>query len=171
MRTVARAAGIFAKGGREQDSVYALRQAMPVGEVAGKFIVGATAQHKLNLVVRRQGLEIFGVEGVGLSRIWTLHVHDLDDFGGNPLQWPLSAGFEEHSIFSFQKLAHQRQQFPLLEHGFAAGDFHQPAVGTKLLHFVPHLLGSHFPSALKRVLTVAPRAAEIAAGEADEDAR
>ena len=61
-------------------------------------------------------------------------------------------------------------EFALLQHGLAAGDFDQAAAGRQALDLGEDLVLRHFAAAGEGVLGVAPGAAEIASGEAHEDA-
>ena len=70
------------------------------------------------------------MKSVGLARVRTFYIHDLDDPAGHALERTLAAGLEQNSVARIQKTLHQRDKFALLQHGFAAGDFHQSAAGT-----------------------------------------
>src|SRR4029077_15535931 len=92
MRGIASSTRIFAKGRGENSRVHPSAQLMTSHEVASEFVVRAITQHKLDFILRIERFEVFHVEGVGLARIWTLYVHDLNHTLGHPLQWPLAAG-------------------------------------------------------------------------------
>ena len=51
MRSIAGAAGIFAESGRKQNRIHLLREIVPPNEFSREFVVGAVAQHELNLIV------------------------------------------------------------------------------------------------------------------------
>src|SRR5208337_4862913 len=98
VRTVSRSRGIFAESRREQYGVHALCQVVLPGEVAGKHIVGTAGEHELYLVTRCKRCQVFEKKSVGLSRSWTLDIHDLDDFRGDPHQRPFPAGLQQYTI-------------------------------------------------------------------------
>src|SRR3954471_5743706 len=114
---------------------------------------------------------MFEAKRVTLTGVRTLYIHNLQHSYRNPLQWPLSACFEKHFVASLKHSMHQRNQLTLLQHRLAARDLNQPRSWAEVLNFVEDLLGSHFLAAVKTVFGVAPRAAQIATGQAHEYAR
>ena len=102
------------------------------------------------------------------TRIGTLYVDDFDDTGGNTLQWPLSAGFEQYRIAAVEQTLHQGDDLALLQHRLAAGDLDE-ATGAQARDLIQHLVDGHFAAALECVLAVAPRAAQVAPSQAHED--
>src|SRR5262249_51429601 len=130
----------------------------------------AIAQHELDFVLGAQRLQVLHVKSVGLARIRALHIDNLDDILGHSLERSLAAGLDQHRVALAQQALHQQHYFPLLQHRFAARNLHQ-AAAAQALDFFGNLFHRHAMSAGERVLAVAPRATEVAASQADEDAR
>src|SRR5579863_2913664 len=86
------------------------------------------------------------------------------------MQRALSTGFEQYGITIVQKTLHQGHDFPLLQHRFAAGDLDQSA-RTQHLDLCGGFFHGHAMTAGESVFAVAPRATQIASGEAHEHAR
>src|SRR5579863_618750 len=160
MGTVTSAGCFFAECRRKKDCVHPLRQIVFTNEVASEGIVDAVADYEFNFIVGRERCQIVDKKSVGRPRVRTLHVYDLDDSGWNPRQGALSAGLEKDLVFILEKIFHERQQLTLLEHGFAAGDFHQTTVWAETVHFDGDFFRGHFPSAMEGVFTIAPGAAQ-----------
>src|SRR5438132_14382637 len=116
-------------------------------------------------------LQIFELESIGLARVGAFHVNNFDYTRGNMLQWPFPTGFQQNLVAGVQEMSHQWDDLALLEHRFATRDFDQSAAGTELFNLTADLLDGHLAAAIKTVFTVAPRATQVAAGQANEDAR
>src|SRR5260221_1922384 len=142
-----------------------------MSELPCKFIVGAAAQHELDFVVRAEYLKVLHAKRIAFAGIRALHIDNLDDIGRNPLQWPLSAGLKQNLVTIVQKALHQGNDFPLLQHRLAASDLDQATARTKPRDLVEHLFDGHFLATLERVLTLAPRATQVAPRQTHEDAR
>ena len=59
MRGIAAAGSVLAKGRREDHGADFFVEPMMASEVAGKLVVFAARNNKLNFVVRRKGMEVF----------------------------------------------------------------------------------------------------------------
>ncbi len=119
-----------------------LGQAVTQDEVAREFIVRAVSQDELEFIVRPQRLQILECESIGFARVRTLYVDDLDNLLRNARQWAFAAGLEQNLIVGIQKMLHQRDDFALLQHGFAAGDLDEPAARTQTGHFAEHFFAA-----------------------------
>ena len=89
-------------------------------------------------------LQILNRECVGLAGVRAFHIDNLDDFFWHPRQRPFAAGFEQDLVVGVQKLFHQRDNIALLQHGFAAGDFDEAALGAQASYFAEYFLRDSF---------------------------
>ena len=79
------------------------------------------------------------------------------------------AGFEQHRLARVEQSLHQRIDV-LLQQRLAAGNLDQSDTRTPSTSR-DDLVERHLPAFVKRVRRVAPRAAQVARGQAHEDAR
>ena len=147
----------------------ALCQFVIQDKVAGEFVVGAVCQDELDFVVWLERFQILECEGVWFAGVRTLHVDDLDDLFRDPRQDSFAAGLEQHLIASVQEVLHQRDDFPLLQHGLAARDLDQ-STGAQAGDFAEHFLQRHLFPAVETELAVTPGAAQVASGQTHENA-
>src|SRR5206468_4669425 len=131
------------------------------------LVVAAVLDHELHLVVAGEALEIAPVVPAGFAAPGTLHVDNLHHLGRDPRDRPVAPGFEHHRPAAREQPLHQRIHL-FLEQRFAAGDLHQPAAVS--IHRVHDIVHRQLSAFMERIWGIAPRAAEIAGGEADEDA-
>ena len=80
----------------------------------------------------------------------------------------MPAGFEQHRAAAVEQTLHQRIDI-VLEQRLAAGDLDELA--AVLLDLMHDLVERPLATLVKRVGSVAPRTAEVACGQPDEDAR
>ena len=144
------------------------REVVARDDVARVLVVLAILDDELHLVVRAQPVEVAPVVPLGLAAARALHVENGDDLGGHALGAAVSAGLEQHRAAALEQRLHQRVHV-LLQQRLAAGDLDERTV-------VPLDLGEHcrqrtLVAFVERVRRVAPRAAQVARGEPDEDAR
>ena len=57
-------------------------------------------------------------------------------------QRTFAASLQENRVADIQQALHQRHHLAFLQHGFAACDFYQPAIGTQLFHFFDYFFGT-----------------------------
>jgi len=144
---------------------------MPADEIASEFVIGAIGEDELDFVVGVEGFEIRLAKTIRGAGMRALYVHNLHDFRGNFVQWSLAAGLEQNFEAASHQALHQGHDFTFLQHGFAAGDFDQFAIGrAKSLDFGLNVFCGHFLAAGEGVLAVAPGAAQIAGCQPNEDA-
>jgi len=139
-------------------------------EVACEFIVCAIGEDELDFVVGGKGFEVFDTEGIGGGGgTGTFHVDDLVDGAGHGCERLFAAGFDHEGVVLREETVHEREEFAGLQHRLAAGELDE-AAGGEGFDLREDFVGSEGFAAGEGVLGVAPGAAEIAAGEADEDA-
>ena len=92
----------------------------------------------------------------------------MDGFG-DEIEGALAAGLHHEGVAAGEKDVHERQEFAGVEHGFTAGELDEPAGGEGFDLGQDFFMGEGL-AAGEGVLGVTPGTAEIAAGEADEDA-
>jgi len=162
--------GVLEEGGGEKDFAAAGGEAVGVDEVAGELVVGAIGEDELDFVVGGEGVEVFYAKGVGGGAgAGTLYVDDFVNGFGNGFQGLLTAGFDHENVISLEKAFHEGDEFAGLEHGFAAGELDE-AAGLEGFDLRDDFVGGEGFAAGEGVLGITPGAAEVAAGEADEDA-
>src|SRR6266849_5989160 len=142
---------------------------MLTGEVAGKLIVLAMGKDKLHFVIVTQRSQITLTKAATLARSRALHVNDLVHRLRHVLQRTLTAGLNQQSVSASQETLHHGDEFALLQHRLAAGKLNEPG-RRQPRDLLLNVFHRHFSSAVKRVLTIAPCAAEIAGGQPDENA-
>jgi len=168
VRSAAVAAGLLAESRRKQNGVHPLSQLIARSKIARELIVCAVAQHKLDLVMGMERIEVLHVEGIGLAGVGAFDIHNLDHASRHMPQRALAARFQQDGVAFIEQTQHERNKFALLEHRFAAGDFCHASAGAQLLDFFKHFLRRHAVAAGKGVFAVAPRATEVAPREAHE---
>jgi len=166
----ASACGSLAKGGREDQSGGVGIQAVGANEVTGVLVILARGEDELELVAGGEGGEVFRTEAQMLAAGGTFDIDNFVNLAGNEFEGTLAAGFEQHSEVEGEKLMHEGDQLALLQHGLSTGDFDEAAAGREALNFKEQLRGGDFTAAGEGVLGVTPGTAEIASGEAHEDA-
>src|SRR6266478_711787 len=144
---------------------------MPPNEITRKLVVRAIAQHELDLIVGPERLQILDRKSIGLARVGTLHVHDLDDLHWHTRQGSLAAGLKQNLVAAVEQLLHKRNHFLLLQHRFAARDLDESTTRAQGNHLVEDFFPAHFAPAVETEFAVAPGAAKIASGQTHEDAR
>ena len=87
------------------------------------------------------------------------------DFG----EWAFAAGFDHEGVASVEQALHEGEEFFGLQHGFAAGELDEFARGESFDLVYDFVFGEELATG-EGVLGVAPGAAEVTSGEADEDA-
>ena len=166
----AKVGGIFQEGGGEEDLSAAVGEAVGADEVAGELVVGAIGEDELDLIIRGEGVEVFEAEGVGGGAgAGAFDVDDLVDGAGDVCEGLFAAGLDHEGVVVGEEAVHEGQKFAGLEHGLAAGELDE-AAGGEGFDLGEHLVGGEGLAAGEGVLGVAPGAAQVAAGEADEDA-
>jgi len=108
---------------------------MQADEFAGVVLVLTGGENELEFVADGEGGEILRTEALMLATAGTLHIHDLVNLGGDECERTLAAGFQQHLVVEGDELAHEGDEFALLQHGLAAGDFYESAGGREALHF------------------------------------
>src|SRR6266404_4978149 len=93
-RCITGAGGLLAERGREQYGIYLPVKMVMRHKFACKLVVSSVAQDKLDLVLAIQPVEVLHVERVGLTRVRTFYIHDLDHPPGHTVQRTLAAGLE-----------------------------------------------------------------------------
>ena len=80
----------------------------------------------------------------------------------------MPTGFEHHRSAGLQQALHQRVDV-FLQQWLTAGDFDERTA----VPFDPghHVVDRHLPALVEGIRSVAPRAPQVAGGQADEDAR
>src|SRR5512142_388875 len=142
---------------------------MPLGDNAPRPVaVSATRDHELDFVVRTQVIDVLPPVLFDFSGAGTFHVED--DFralvDGSDVDRP--GGLDQHFEAVVAEPADEIERL-LLRERLAAGDLDQ--LRSIALHARDDVVERHPLAAGERVLRVAPAAAEVAAGEADEDTR
>src|SRR5882672_10064765 len=154
--------------GREVDRRGARREAVPHDDVAGVLVVRAILDDELHLVLRTKAVEVAPVVFRGLAAAGALHVEDGDDAVGDAGRAAMASGLEEHRPPAFEQLLHQRIHI-LLQQRLAAGHLDERTrVRVQLLE---HVIERALRSFVEGVRRVAPRAPEVAGGQANEDTR
>jgi len=131
------------------------------------LIVGAIFDDEFDLIVRLQNFEIRPVIALDFAAAGAFEIDDLDDARIEPGEIETAAGFNQHGIICREQAVAQFINF-LLQHRLAAGDLDKLAAVT--LDFFHDLIEADLFAAIKRICRVAPNAAQIAAGGADENA-
>src|SRR4051794_37837240 len=90
---IALRARVFEKSRGKQDARGLAFELMLAGEVAGKFIILAAGEHELDLVARRERVEVGKAKRSAFTRTRTLDVHNLMHGPGDVLQRAFAAGF------------------------------------------------------------------------------
>src|SRR5512133_3748371 len=165
------ALGVFAESGREDGVADADGHQVVADEFAGELVVVAVGDDELHFVTLGESLQILGSEGAAFAGGGTLHVDDLVNLGRNILEGALAAGFEQHRVSQRKKALHEGNDFALVQHRFATGEFDEAAFGREAADFGFDFFGSHGVSTLEGVLAVTPCASEVANRGAHEDAR
>src|SRR5215469_15680942 len=98
----------------------------------------------------------------------TLHIDNLDYARWDPCQWTLSAGFNQDLVPLIQQALHKRDKFALLQHRLAARNFYQAAFRAESPNVLEDLFRRFSLATRERVLTVAPRTTQVAAGQSHE---
>jgi hypothetical protein len=139
-------------------------------EVAGELVVGSVGEDKFYFVVGGEGVEVFEAEGVGGgSGAGAFDVDDFMDGAGDGGEGLFAAGLDHQHVVLDEQAVHEGEKLAGLEHGFAAGELDKGA-GLEGFDLGDDFVGGEGLAASEGVLGIAPRAAEIAAGEANEDA-
>ena len=158
---------------REQHLMHALRELMALREIAGKIVIAAAGNHKLDFVLLVDCVEIGRIEGVRFAGIRAFYIDNLDDFARQRADEALAARFDHHRVARREKLLRELRRFRLQQR-LAAGDFDERclavAVARERAHAVENFVDGVFRAAMEGVGGIAPGAAKIAAGEAHEDA-
>ena len=147
---------------------------MPPGEAMfldtsqGPVVVGPVADNELDLVVGRQVVQDGPPVLARHARRGGLEVHDLDDLPWYLVHRQGTAGLQHYLAAVSQQPLQQVDDLRLHE-GLAAGDLHQAAAVRR--HPLHYLIYRHILALVEGVLGVAPRAPQIAACQAHEDAR
>ena len=102
-------------------------QVVRADEVAGVVVVVARGEDELELVARGEGGEVLQAEAQMLAAAGAFDIDDLVDLGGDGFERTLAAGFQQQLVVEGEKLVQQGDEFALLQHGLAAGDFDQAA--------------------------------------------
>src|SRR5581483_6612813 len=71
---------------------------MLANEIAGKLIIAAVADDKLNVISLRQKVEIAHTEAAALAGTGTLYVYNLVHSSRHAIQRPLTAGLDHQFI-------------------------------------------------------------------------
>ena len=161
----------FCEGGAEEDLSGFFVECMPTDEVAGEIVVVAVADDEFNFVIFGEGFEVFEAEGVGCGACsGAFYVDDLVDGFGDVGQRALAAGLDHQGEVLGEEAVHEGEELFGLQHGLAAGELDEGAGGEDFDLLLDFVEGEGLASG-EGVLGVAPGTAEVAAGEADEDAR
>ena len=116
-----------------------------------------------------QAVEVAPVVLRRFAAAGTLDVDDLDDRRRHARRSPMAAGLEHHRAPAGEQPLHQRIDV-LLQQRLAAGDLDQRAAVRR--RRAPTTSSTrHLAALVEGVRRVAPRAAEVAGGQADEHAR
>ena len=166
----AKGAGGFGEGGREEDVAGFLFEGVGADEVTGELVVFTAGEDELDLVDGGEGVEVFHAEGAeGGAGAGAFDVDDLVDGFGDVGQGALAGGLDHEGEVAIEKGLHEGEEVAGLEHGLAAGELDQGAGAEGLDVGEDLVVGEGFATG-EGVLGVAPGAAEVAAGEPDEDA-
>ena len=142
-------------------------------EIAREIIVPAAGNHKLDFVVGPHSVEIGGVECIGFARIGALDVHDFDDRSRQAAYESFAARFDHHCVSSCKQLLSKLGSFGLQQR-LAPRDFHQASGGYRLpgkrMDFTDDFVSGVLCPAVKCIRRVAPNAAQVATGQANENA-
>src|SRR2546425_12784012 len=85
----------------------ALGQAMPRGEVARKLVVAAAGDDELDFILAVDRVEIGWIEGICLTRIGALDVHDFHHLARKLSDIALAAGLDQHCVTRSEKFIGQ----------------------------------------------------------------
>src|SRR5260370_34161820 len=170
MRAVTGASSCLAECWRKQHRIRPLREVVPLGKVAGEFVVSPVAKYKLDLITRAERFQVLHLERIGLPRVGTFHVDNLDYSGWHSVERALAAGLKQDLVAALQKLPHQGHDLTLLQHRLSAGDLDQAPIWAQPLDFGERFFRRHLSPAIERVFAVAPGTAQVAAREPDEHA-
>ena len=104
----------------------------------------------------------------------TFHVDNFDHFAGQDAHKALATRFDHYGESAASSFSRQRRSFRL-EQRFAAGDLDERnasrPVARERTNFFENFFERKSRSAVERIRSVAPSAAEIASGQAHEDTR
>src|ERR1700724_1733345 len=162
MRAVTGASSFLAECWRKQHRIHPLREVVPLGKVAGEFVVSAVAKYKLDLITIAERFQVLHSESIGLTRVGTFHVDNFDYSCGHSVERTFAAGFKQDLVAALQKLPHQGHDLALLEHRLSARDLDQAPIRAQLLDFGEHFFPRHLSPAIEFVFAVAPGAAQAA---------
>src|SRR5438105_9025400 len=141
---------------------------MSSDHVACVFIIDAIPDDELHFVVRAQAIEVAPIHLLRLAAAGALHIENRYDLLGDACGAAMAAGFEQHRAAAIDQRLHERIDV-LLQQRLAAGDLDERAV--EAVDLLEHLIDRVLAALVKRVRRVAPRAAQVAGGEAHEDTR
>src|SRR5712692_7268616 len=100
----------------------ALGQQVPGAELAGKLVVAAAGEDKLDLILAVEHVEVGGIKRVRLARIGALDVYDLHHLARKLADVPLAAGFNQYRIACGEQSFGQRINLGLQQR-LAASEF------------------------------------------------
>ena len=141
---------------------------MPSDDVARELVVVTILHDELDLIARAEPIDVGPFDFVGLAACRALHVHHFDNATRDAADVDLAARLEQHSSPALEQPLHQRIHI-VLQQRFPAGDLDQGALET--IHLPQDIIDRHLAPFVERVGGVAPRAPQIAPGEAYEHAR
>ena len=119
--------------GREQDGSHTPAEPVFRDDIARVLVVAAVLDDELDLVVRREPIEVGPVVTVRFAAARALDVDDLDDRPWHTLDAHVPARFDHDRLARVEQAVHQRVDLALQQR-LAAGNLHQPAVvGVDLL--------------------------------------
>ena len=125
MRAVTGARSFLAECWRKQHRIHPLPEVVPLGKVAGEFVVSAVAKHKLDFITIAERFQVLHSESIGLTRVGTFHVDNLDYSCWHSVERALAAGFKQDLVAALHQLPHQGHDLALLQHGLSARDLDQ----------------------------------------------
>ena len=113
------------------------------------------------------GLDSYTAAAIAKAQRFTLYALTIHYGQRHARDRAMAAGFEHHGAARVEQAIHQRIHV-LLQQRLAAGDLDQRAAGV--VHRGDDLVHRHLAPYVERVRRVAPRAAQIARGQAHEHA-
>ena len=133
-----------------------------------EFIVAPIGDHEFHLVPFREVREVAPVVLVRLAGARALHVHDADDARRHVGDAAMPAGLDQHGLPGIEQALHQRIHVGL-QQWLAAG--HLDGLAAARLDVRDDVVNAHLAALVEGVRRVAPAAAQVAGGQANEDAR
>jgi hypothetical protein len=158
----------LAVDGRHQHGGGAIGERIAGDYVASELVVGSILDDELDLVPRREPVQIRPVGLAGFTAAWTFDVDNFQDAGRDPGDRTMASSLKHYGAAAAAQTLHQLV-YIFLKEWFAACDLDQrTAIALYGRH---HLVQRHPPPFVEGVRRIAPGTAQVARGQTYEDAR